>query len=332
MTTSKTPRKARASGFAIERTFKTTVERMWSLWTTKAGVEAWWGPEGFTTKVHSLNLRSGGVFDYEMTAVGKEQVKSLEGMGLPLTARTRNVFVEVAPPKRLAITTRVDFVPGVDPYDVTMTVEFRPVRGGTKVVFTSTRMHNAQFNGLARQGQTEQFDKLERLLAQTPEAGAAKPKTRMTLPSDREIRISRVFDAPREQVFRAHVDRKALEQWWGPREYATRVVAWDVRPGGAWRIVQRSPDAAEHGFRGVFQEVVPPERLTWTFEYEGTPGHVLTQASTFDALAGGRTRLTIRVRYANREDRDAMLASGMEWGMEQGFEKLDELLAQRFGP
>ena len=328
MTQRKQSKKSEPKGFVIERTFKAPVDRMWSLWTTKDGVEAWWGPEGFTTNVHRLDLRPGGAFEYEMMAVAAAQVAALKALGLPLPTHARSVYLEVAAPRRLAMKAHIDFIPDVDPYDITMTVEFRSVRGGTKLVFTSTRMHTAQFQELSRQGQIEQLDKLARLVAAPAERGGSKHPTEMTLNGDREILISRVFDAPRERVFRAHVDPKSLERWWGPRGYATRVHTWELRPGGAWRIAQHDMEGKEHGFRGTFQEVVPPERLTWTFEYEGTPGHVLTQTSTFETLAGGKTKLTVRAVYANSKDREAMLASGMEWGMRQGYERLDDLLAR----
>lgn len=148
----------------------------------------------------------------------------------------------------------------------------------------------------------------------------------LTLPSDREVVITRVFDAPRDRVFQAHVDANAMKDWWGPRDYATTVDKWDVRPGGAWRIVQRTPDGTEHAFHGAFQEIVPPDRLSWTFEYEGVPGHVLTQTVTFEEQRGGKTKLTVRAVYPNQEDRDGMLASGMEWGVREGYQRLDELL------
>lgn len=156
--------------------------------------------------------------------------------------------------------------------------------------------------------------------------GKAKHPVSVTLPSEREVLITRVFDAPRARVFKAHVDAKAMQEWWGPRDYVTMVDRWEVRPGGAWRIVQRASDGKEHAFHGEFLEIRPPERLSWTFEYEGTPGHVVTETVMFQERPGGRTRLTVRAVYTNREDRDAMLASGMEWGMRQSYQRMDELL------
>lgn len=155
---------AMRGGLRIERTFKAPVERLWALWTTKKGIESWWGPEGFSTKVRTLELRPGGEFEYAMTASAPDQVAAMKSMGMPLTSVAHNVFTEVAPPRRLALKTRIDFVPGVPPYDLSTEVEFQAVRGGTKVVFTSSKMHSEEWEEMARQGQMSQFDKLAKIV------------------------------------------------------------------------------------------------------------------------------------------------------------------------
>ncbi len=314
--------------FTIERTFKTTPERVWALWTTKEGVESWWGPEGFTTKVHALDLQPRGRFDFEMTAAAPEQVQAMKDMGMPLTSRTRNVYLEVVRARRLVLKTRVDFVPDVAPYDITSEVDFVKVPEGMKLVFTSTKMHNEEWGELARQGQMSQLDKLGRLLGEVGAPSPGHAPVTLALPSEREILISRVFDAPPERVYRAHVDPNALSEWWGPTGYVNTIDRWEPRKGGAWRIVQKAPDGTEHPFRGVFKEVVPSKRLTWTFEYEPLAGHISTQTVTFEPERGGKTRLTVRVLFADQGERDGMLASGMEWGMRQGYERLDDVLAR----
>lgn len=314
--------------FTIERTYKTTPERMWALWTTKEGVESWWGPEGFSTTVHTIEPRPGGTFDFEMTATAPDQVAAMKELGLPLANRTRSHYTEVVKPRHLAIRTTIDFVPGVAPYEISSEVDFTKVKEGTKLVFTSTKMHSEEWGELARQGQASQLDKLGRLLGEVGPASTGHRAVSLSLPSEREILISRVFDAPPEKVYRAHTDPKALVDWWGPREYVNTVDRWELRKGGAWRIVEKAPDGTEHPFRGVFEEVVPSKRLRWTFEYEPMAGHVSTQSVTFEPEAGGRTKLTIRVTFADQADRDGMLASGMEWGMRQGYERLDEVLAR----
>jgi uncharacterized protein YndB with AHSA1/START domain len=155
-----------------------------------------------------------------------------------------------------------------------------------------------------------------------------KNRAEVTLPSDREILVTRVFDAPRDLVFRAHTDPALIPLWWGQRHSTTVVTQLDVRPGGGWRFVQRSPDGSEYGFRGEFREIAAPERIVQTFEFEGMPGHIVLQNLAF-AEQDGKTTLTTREVYASQEDRDGMIASGMESGMHETYARLDELLAKQ---
>jgi uncharacterized protein YndB with AHSA1/START domain len=111
-----------------------------------------------------------------------------------------------------------------------------------------------------------------------------------TTPTDREIRVERVFDAPRDRVFAIYTDPQLIPEWWGPRDATTVVDQMDVRPGGSWRFVMRDTDGSESGFRGTYREVAPPERIVQTFEWEGMPGHVSVETATFEDL-GDRTRV-----------------------------------------
>lgn len=149
----------------------------------------------------------------------------------------------------------------------------------------------------------------------------------VTAPSDREIHVERIFDAPRERVWAAYTDPEAVAQWWGPRKYTAVLEEFDVRPGGAWRVKHTGPDGDEHRFRGVYREVAPPQRLAMTFEWDGMPGHVCLETNTFEDLGDGRTKLSSTTIFYATEERDAMLESGMEEGMNESFERLDELLA-----
>ena len=148
----------------------------------------------------------------------------------------------------------------------------------------------------------------------------------LTLPSDQEIVMERVFNAPRELVFKAHTDPNLIAKWWGPRRYTTTVDKMDVRVGGVWRFVQHDANGNEYAFNGVYREIVPPERLSYTFEFEGTPGHIINETLTFEDL-GGKTRLTVTGSFESAEDRDGMLHSGMEEGANESYERLAELLA-----
>ncbi|HVR88443.1 MAG TPA: SRPBCC domain-containing protein [Candidatus Limnocylindria bacterium] len=154
----------------------------------------------------------------------------------------------------------------------------------------------------------------------------ANATTNVTLPSDREILITRVFDAPRELVFKACTDPDLIPRWWGPRAFTTTVEKMDLRPGGKWRFLNRAPDGNEYGFEGEYREVVPPERIVDTFEFDGVPGKVQVQTATFTER-DGKTELTIRVVFDSKEDRDGMLHSGMEVGMRESHDRLAELLS-----
>jgi uncharacterized protein YndB with AHSA1/START domain len=145
------------------------------------------------------------------------------------------------------------------------------------------------------------------------------------LPSDREIEVTRVFDAPRDLVWKAYTDPAAIPQWWGPRRHTTRVDKMDVRPGGAWRYVSRDADGNEYAFRGGYREVVPPERLVATFEFEPMPGHVSVETLTL-VEREGKTTLTNRSVFGSVEDRDGMLQSGMEAGLGETFDRLAKYL------
>ena len=147
----------------------------------------------------------------------------------------------------------------------------------------------------------------------------------LTLPSDQEIVMERVFNAPRELVFKAHTDPNLISQWWGPRRYTTVVDKMDLRVGGVWRFVQHDADGNEFAFNGVYREIVPPERLSYTFEFEGMPGHVLVETVTFEEQ-NGKTKVTVTGLYQSVEDRDGMLQSGMEEGANESYERLVELL------
>jgi uncharacterized protein YndB with AHSA1/START domain len=149
----------------------------------------------------------------------------------------------------------------------------------------------------------------------------------ITTPTDREIHIERVFDAPRDRVFAVYADPALIPEWWGPRGTTAVVDQMDVRPGGSWRFVIRNSDGSETAFRGTYREVTPPERIVQTFEWEGMPGHVSVETATFEDL-GDRTKVTTKSLFDTTEDRDGMLESGMERGLNETYARLDELLAR----
>jgi len=149
----------------LERTFTATIEDVWELWTTKEGIESWWGPEGFTVQVRSLDLRPGGELAYAMTATAPEQIEFMKKAGMPLTTEARLIYTEVVPLRRLACTQMVDFIPGVDAYEVATTVEFDASPRSVRMVLTFDAMHDERWTQMAVMGWESQLGKLAKLLA-----------------------------------------------------------------------------------------------------------------------------------------------------------------------
>ena len=153
----------------------------------------------------------------------------------------------------------------------------------------------------------------------------ASARATVTTPSDREVRIERVFNAPRERVWRAMTDPALVAQWWG-RGNKLVVERDEVVRGGHWRYVEHGPDGA-HGFEGRYAEVVPPERIVRTFEWDGMPGHVSVDSMTLEDLGDGRTRLVSVSLFHTTADRDGMIGAGMEGGVNESYAALDRVLA-----
>jgi uncharacterized protein YndB with AHSA1/START domain len=143
-----------------------------------------------------------------------------------------------------------------------------------------------------------------------------------------KITIIREFDAPRDRVFQAHVDPELFVQWIGPRSIDCRLDEWDARTGGSWRYAALRDGEEVATFFGSFHEVRPDDRIVQTFTYEGAPDGVSLEIMTLEELPGGRTRLTGVSVVDTMELRDMILSSGMEVGVNEGYEKLDELLAR----
>jgi len=151
------------------------------------------------------------------------------------------------------------------------------------------------------------------------------PITAVTTPSEREIHIERIFDAPRDRVFALYTDPQYVPEWWGPRGTTARVEQMDVKQGGSWRFVISNSDGSETGFGGRYREVTAPERIVQTFEWDGMPGYISVETATFEDL-GDRTRVVTTSLFHTTEERDGMLASGMEGGLNETYQRFDELL------
>ena len=149
---------------SLERTFEASLDEVWEMWTTKEGIESWWGPEGFSVAVSDLDLRPGGDLVYAMSATAPEQMEYMVKAGMPLTTEHRLTFTEIDPPRRLAYRDIVDFIPDVQHYEVQTVVELQEVAEGTRMVLTFDAMHDDRWTQLARMGRESELDRLAKLL------------------------------------------------------------------------------------------------------------------------------------------------------------------------
>jgi uncharacterized protein YndB with AHSA1/START domain len=155
-----------AKHFVIDRNLKASVDKVWRMWTTKEGLEKWWGPEGFSSGVRHLDVRVGGRFEIVMTAMLPEIIAHLKAAGMGESSVAKGDYTVIEPNRRLAYTNAVDFVPGVPPYTCTTVVELSTTpSGGTRLIVTNDVMHDEQWTVMATMGWTQQIGKLERLMS-----------------------------------------------------------------------------------------------------------------------------------------------------------------------
>ena len=149
---------------SIERTFNAAIEEVWELWTTRDGIESWWGPDGFEVKVRKLDFRAGGELLYDMTAIAPDQIEFMKKAGMPLTTPSFVTYTDVVPRKRIAFTQLADFIPNVTPYKVAMAVDFDTSSQGVRMLLTLDAMHDEYWTKMAVMGWENELDKLAKLL------------------------------------------------------------------------------------------------------------------------------------------------------------------------
>lgn len=155
----------RRKRITLERPYQTDVQDVWDLWTTKDGIESWWGPGGFAVTVRRLDLRPGGGLLYAMTAIDPPQVEFMKKAGMPLTQELRITYTEIVPLRRLAYVHLTDFIPGVEPYDVATVVELQPTADGVRMTLTFDAMHNDEWTERAVMGWKIELGKADALMA-----------------------------------------------------------------------------------------------------------------------------------------------------------------------
>src|SRR5207245_4513243 len=158
--TPKTP----STNIRIERTYPTSAEEVWRLWTTSKGIESWWAPDGFNVEVRKLDLRPGGELIYAMTATGPEQIEFMKGAGMPLTTESRKTFTELVPPKRIAYRSLADFIPGVKPYEFLTVVDLQSSADGVRAVMTVDAMHDDEWTQRLVMGRENELDNLAKVI------------------------------------------------------------------------------------------------------------------------------------------------------------------------
>jgi uncharacterized protein YndB with AHSA1/START domain len=156
-------------------------------------------------------------------------------------------------------------------------------------------------------------------------ATTVSPKTQVTTPSDREVRTERVFDAARDKVWRAYTEPDLIKQWWG-RGNQLVIERFEFERGGHWRFVEHSAEGV-HGFEGRFREITPKDRIVMTFEWDGMPAYVIVETMEFQDAGDGRTRIVTTSLFHTNEERDGMMAAGMEQGLNESYAALDRVLA-----
>lgn len=305
----------------ITRIFDAPRELAWKAWTEPERAQKWWGPHYFTAPVIKTDFRVGGKYLYCMRGPDGKDYWST------------GVYREIVPMERLVMTDsfadeKGNVVPashygmiGDMPLELLVTVTFEGIGNKTKMTLRHEGFPEGQMREMAKLGWSESFDKLA-------ESIVPIDRTRVIAePGKQEVVITRVFDAPQYQVFKAHTHPDLIPRWWGPARYTTVIDKLDARPGGSWRFVQRDTAGNSYAFHGVYHDIATPERIVNTFEFESTPGHVSLETAIFEDV-GGRTKVTSRSVFQTVSDRDEMMQAGMEEGVLETMDRLAELLGK----
>ena len=308
----------------IAREFDAPRELVWQAWTEPGLIKKWWGPRGFTAPVIKNDLRVGGKSLYDM--------RSPDGKDFWSTGTYR----EIVPMERIVTTDSFadeqgHVVPATYygfsedfPRELLLTITFEERRGKTRLTLRHTGFPTRADRDDAETGWNESLDKLARSLVE-PRVKSATARTTFTAePGKQEVAMTAFLDAPRDKVYQAYVDPKLIPQWWGPASLTTRVDKIDVRPGGIWRFIQRDARGNEFAFHG-FYHLVSPERMVYTFEFEGAPGQVMLETAEFIEY-NGKTKVVVVDVFQSLADRDAAVQSGMEAGATDSMERFAEVL------
>ena len=288
-----------AAEIVITRVFDAPREMVFQAWTDPAHIGLWWGPRGFRTTIHSMDVRPGGEWRFIMHGP--------DGVDYP----NKITYLEIVKPERLVY----DHGDKGEPGYFHVTVTFDDQGGKTELTMRSVFPSAAERDEVVRkyraiEGGNQTLDRLGERLGKM---GAGQG-----------LELTRVFDAAREVVFKAWTDPERLKKWWGPAGFTNPVCEADARPGGAIRIHMRAPDGAVYPMSGVYHEVVEPERLVFTsaaLDEKGKPLFEVLNTVTFSE-EGGKTKLTLRARVTSMTKEAPRYLAGMEEGWNLSLERL----------
>jgi uncharacterized protein YndB with AHSA1/START domain len=301
----------------ITRVFDAPRELVWKTWTDPKHIVNWWGPKGFTSTIHEMDVRTGGA--WRLTMHGPD------GTDYP----NDSVFIEVVKPERIVYAHgggRAGDPPALFEATWTFKAQGEKTELTMRMLFASAEARQQVVEKYrAVEGANQTFGRLADYLAVT----SGTVTNGKAMPREREIVLTRIFNAPREMVFKAWTDPKQLARWWGPKGFTNPVCEADARVGGAWHIVMRSPAGDEHPCGGVYQEVVEPERLVFTNVATDKDGNPIIDGLTTVLFTdeGGKTKVTLRTRGLAVVDYAVPYLAGMEMGWTQSLERLAEQLA-----
>jgi uncharacterized protein YndB with AHSA1/START domain len=288
----------------MTRIFDAPRDLVFEAMTKPEHVQRWWGPCRMTMEVCEMDFRVDGAWRYILRAPDGKKVEFT------------GVYHEIVRPERLVCTERyVEPRFGNPQWQTTLTLEDL----GDKTKMTSRLLHptkeqrDGHVNSGMESGAAETFDRLNEIV------------TAQATMMERSIEIVRIFDAPRELVYQAWTDPEHMTQWWGPKIFTNHSCKLDVRPGGAWQIVMRSPDGTDYGCKGVYSEVKPPERLVFTNDAVDQNDKPLLKGFTtvtFEKHPGNKTKLTLQTRAEGLVDFAPQMLKGMDQGWSQSLDKL----------
>jgi uncharacterized protein YndB with AHSA1/START domain len=306
----------------ITRIFDAPRSLVFKVWTDARHTAQWWGPKGFTNPVCELDARTGGAIRIHMRAP--------DGAVYPMTGR----FEEIVEPERLVFVSSALDENGNSMFDILNAVSFAEQGGKTTLtlqarVIKTTALAPQYLKGMEA-GWSQSLDRLANHLGTIIEPkGTMHLATVTTDTTDREIGATRIFDAPREMVWKMWTDPEHLVQWWGPNGFTTTVHEMHVQPGGEWRLTMRGPDGRDYHNRIIYREVVKPKRLVYEHSPEKGSEPVSFQTTVTFAEHAGKTRVDMTMLFPSAAARDhvAKTYKAVE-GLAQTLGRLEEKLAR----